>query len=77
MPKGPNGEIRPADSVGCAVKVAQIATGEVDEALLKKSGRVRSGHAGAKARAESLTTEERREIAKKAAAVRWKKGALA
>jgi len=54
--------------------VAQIATGAIDEALTAKSGRVRSGKAGAKARAEKLTGEERVAIAKRAAAARWKKG---
>jgi len=68
MPRGPNGEKRPADVVGCAVTVAKIATGEIEDTTTKKSGRVRSGYAGAKARAEKLTKEERREIAKKAAA---------
>ena len=72
MPRGPQGQQRPADSIGCAVRVAQIATGEIEESLLQKSGRVRSGYAGAKARTESLTSEERRSIAKKAAAARWK-----
>lgn len=28
MPKGPRGEKRPADVIGCAVKVMRIATGE-------------------------------------------------
>ena len=32
MPKGPQGERRPADAVGCAVQVAKIATGETPEA---------------------------------------------
>lgn len=71
MPSGPSGQKRPADAVGCAVTVAKIATGEIKETLAKKSGRVRSGYAGAKARAEKLTKEERREIAAKAAAARW------
>ena len=71
MPRGPSGERRPADVVGCAVTVAKVATGEIEEIPVKKSGRVRSGRAGAKARAESLTKDERREIAKKAAAARW------
>jgi len=31
MPKGPKGEKRPADVVGAAVMVAQIATGEVED----------------------------------------------
>lgn len=72
MPKGPKGQTRPGNVVGCAVTVAKIATGEIKETLAKKSGRVRSGHAGAKARAQSLTKDERREIAKKAAAARWR-----
>ena len=71
MPKGPQGQKRPADVIGAAVKVMKIATGEVEETLAEKSGRVRSGRAGAKARAESLSEEKRRAIAEKAAAARW------
>ena len=64
---------RPTDVVGNAIRVAQIATGEAEEEYEpEKSGRVRSGRAGAKARADKLSPEERREIAKKAAAARWK-----
>ena len=69
MPKGPNGERRPGDVVGAAVMVMKIATGELPDD--KKSGRTRSGNAGAKARAAKLTPEERSAIAKKAAAARW------
>lgn len=71
MPKGPNGQKRPADSIGMSVAVAQIATGEVED--VKASGRVASGIAGAKARARSLSAEERSEIARKAAQKRWYK----
>ena len=71
MPRGPNGERRPADVIGNAVMVAKIATGEIEDN--KKSGRVRSGKVGAKARKNALTPEERSEIAKLAAEVRWKK----
>ena len=74
MPKGPQGQRRPADAIGCAVMVAQIATGEVVETEKPKSGRVRSGKAGAAARAKRLTAEQRRDIAQKAATARWKKG---
>jgi hypothetical protein len=73
MPRGKRGEKRPADVIGCAVKVAKIATGEIVEELKPKSGRVRSGHAGAKARAEKLTPKQRSDIAKKAAKARWYK----
>jgi hypothetical protein len=75
MPRGPRGEKRPADVIGAAVMVAKIATGEIEEKLELKSGRTRSGRAGAKARADKLSENERREIAKKAAAARWRKQA--
>lgn len=71
MPKGPRGEKRPADVVANAVHVMKIATGEIEEELKEPSGRVHSGKAGAKARAETLTEEQRRKIAKKAANARW------
>lgn len=73
MPKGPNGEKRPADAVSCAVMIGQIATGEILDS--KKSGKVRSGQSGAKARYERLTPDRRSEIAKIAAEARWKDGA--
>ncbi len=69
MPTGPNGERRPGDVIGAAVMVMKIATGEIEDN--KKSGKTRSGHAGATARAASLTPAERSAIAKKGAAVRW------
>ena len=31
MPKGPNGEKRPADVIGAAIKGMKIATGEIAE----------------------------------------------
>jgi hypothetical protein len=72
MPRGPQGQKRPADTIGCAVMVAKIATGELTEEEDQRSvGKIRSGKAGAKARAQKLTSEERREIAKKAASARW------
>ena len=69
MPKGPRGENRPADLIGMSVMVARIATGEIEDN--QKSGKVRSGQAGAKARAEKLNATERSEIARKAANARW------
>ena len=71
MPRGPNGERRPADVIGCAVMVAKIATGEIVELRKKPSGKVRSGLAGAEARKIALTPARRISIAKKAAAARW------
>lgn len=72
MPRGPQGQKRPADTIGCAVMVAKIATREIEEEVDNLSGKVRSGKAGGKARAEKLTDEERHNIAKKAAAARWR-----
>nr|VFJ98039.1 MAG: hypothetical protein BECKH772B_GA0070898_101246 [Candidatus Kentron sp. H]VFK03776.1 MAG: hypothetical protein BECKH772A_GA0070896_103524 [Candidatus Kentron sp. H] len=71
MPKGPNGERRPAGAIECAVMVAKIATGEIEDN--QKSGRVRSGKAGGKARARNLSENRRSEIAKDAAENRWAK----
>ena len=71
MPKGPLGQRRPADTVAAAIMVAKIATGEIEEKLKAPSGKVRSGKAGAAARAAKLSQEERSAIAKKAAAGRW------
>lgn len=78
MPTGPKGEKRPADVIGNAVKVMRIATGEEAEELTsdgKNAAAVSLGRAGGKKRAESMTPERRAEIAKKAAAKRWKKDA--
>jgi len=71
MPKGPNGETRPADTIGCAVKVMRIATGEEEDARYVTPGRKRSGIAGSSARSEKLSDERRKEIAYHAAQARW------
>lgn len=74
MPKGPKGEKRPADVIGNAVRVMKIATGEEEEDL-DEDGKDKAARAmgkkGGQARAEKLTAEQRRDIAKKAAAKRW------
>ena len=31
MPKGPNGQKRPADAIGLAVMIGRIATGEIEK----------------------------------------------
>jgi hypothetical protein len=51
--------------------VGRIATGEITEVLKEPSGKVRSGQAGSKARAQKVSQGERTAIAKKAAARRW------
>jgi len=79
MPTGPKGEKRPADAVARAVKVAKIATGEIEEGKPEEESKdkdeaaVSMGKRGGKARASKLTPEQRAEIARKAAAKRWGK----
>ena len=70
MPVGPNGEKRPADVIGNAVRVMKVATGEVEEEYVDQ-GKSAGGLKGGRARADKLTPEERSEIARKAAAARW------
>ncbi len=72
MPKGPQGQERPANVIGNAVHIAKIATGEVEETYLKQPAKRNSGLAGAKARMENTTFKERSKIAKLAAEKRWK-----
>lgn len=78
MPKGPQGQKRPADVIGAAIRVARIATGEESEetgkpispaAELGRRGGLKGGHA----RAARLTPEERSAAARKAVEARWKK----
>ena len=69
MPRGPNGESRPADTNSCAVMVAKIAIGEVEDKLPSKTRN--GGLKGGKGRAQSMTPERRSEIARQAAKTRW------
>lgn len=77
MAKGPRGEKRPADAIGAAVMVGRIATGETMEKPDNRNphavalGRL-GGDKGGKARAAKLPRKDRKAIAKKAAAARWK-----
>lgn len=72
---------RPRDINERAKLIVDIATGEVDDirdiegknAEAVALGR-RGGLKGGKARAAKLAPEQRREIAKKAATARWRKG---
>lgn len=71
MPKGPNGQKRPADVIGSAVMIARIATGEIKDKELKQPAKHKSGVAGAAARQANTTEAQRSEIARKAASARW------
>ena len=76
MPRGPQGQKRPADVIGNAVKVMRIATGEEEEDYEddgKDPAAKALGAKGGKARAAKLTPEQRSEIAHLAAEARWRK----
>ena len=68
--KGPQGQKRPGDVVGCAVTVAKLATGELEEETQKAAQIL--GRAGGIKRAMSLSPQERSDIAKRANVARWK-----
>jgi len=64
---------RPRDPNQLAKLMVDIATGEADDAGEEKDKAAQSmGRKGGKARAEKMSPERRREIAKKAAAKRWR-----
>jgi len=74
MPKGPQGQKRPADVNARAVMIAKIATGEMEDITTeegKNAAAVALGRMGGKARAAGMTAKKRSEIAKKAAKARW------
>ena len=75
MPRGPKGEKRPADVIGNAVKVMRIAVGEEAEETPPDDGKNKAaqelGKLGGAARAKSMTAEERKDIASRAAKLRW------
>jgi hypothetical protein len=75
MAKGPKGKRRPVDVNARAVLIAKIATGEVEDLTTddgKNAAAVALGRMGGKARAERMSAKKRKEIAKQAAAARWK-----
>jgi hypothetical protein len=76
MPKGPKGQKHPGVVIGNAIKVARIATSEEEEDFPADDGKDKAaqslGRRGGKARAAALSPKARAEIAKKAAAARWK-----
>ena len=76
MPKGPQGQKRPADAVANAIRVAKILTGEVEEDF-GDSGKDKAAQAlgkkGGAARRDKLSPERRAAIARMAGAKRWQK----
>lgn len=71
MPKGPNGQKRPADGIGCAIAVGKIATGDFEEEVAYAVSKSERASAGGKARAQHLSKDERHSIARAAAKARW------
>ena len=55
MPKGPNGQKRPADALGLAVLIGEVVTSEIEEDIELKSADAAVGSEGSKARAVALT----------------------
>ena len=72
MPKGPNGQKRPADAIGLAVMIGRIATGEIDDNFSQAAKRD-AGKLGGDKRAEKIPAAQRSSIAKSAADKRWNK----
>lgn len=73
MLRGPKREKRPADLIGAVVMLGRLSVGVETEEVKPPSGRVRGGHAGAKARSASLLPDERSIIARVAARASWVK----
>jgi len=75
MPKGPQGQKRPADVIGAAVRVMEIGTGEVaeDTPEVGKDYARKGGLKGGPARARKLSKKRRAQIASAAAKARWRK----
>lgn len=76
MPTGPKGQKRPADVIGNAVRVMQIATGEREEEYEggkpKNPAAQERGQIGGRKRAEGMTPEARSDAAKRAAKAKQK-----
>ncbi len=64
---------RPKDANQLAKFITDVATGCQPQYEEDSSGQRRGGTLGGKARAENLSSEDRSEIARKAANARWKK----
>ena len=76
MPTGPKGQKRPADVVSNAVHVMRVLTGEADDLATddgKNPAAKALGAKGGAARAAAMSPARRSEIAKAAAARRWKR----
>ena len=67
---GPNGEKRPADTIAQAVLIGKIATRQVADPTVH-AAKSAGGRKGAEVRSERMNSEQRKAVAKTAAATRW------
>jgi hypothetical protein len=76
MPKGPKIKKPPADVIGEAATAMHVDMGEAQVAFPVDDGKDKAaqslGQRGGRARAKALSAKRRKEIARKAAATRWK-----
>jgi hypothetical protein len=71
MPQGPQGQKRPVDVVGAAIRVAQISVGDIEddsESDKARSAAAELGRLEGVARVRNLSTEQKAEIGRKGAA---------
>jgi hypothetical protein len=73
MPKGPQGQKRPGDAIGAAVKTMRILTGDESEDRDTDATKKAAGRKGGGARSAKMTGKERSSSASKAAKARWKR----
>ena len=76
MPRGPEGQWRPAGPVAAGVHIGKLATGEINETYAPPArpdpvGDSRRASKAGKARASKQTPEQRRELAQAGATARW------
>lgn len=64
---------RPPDAISGAMHIVMISTGQIKDTELRQPGKLATGLAGSKARPDSPSDEDRGEIAKLVAEVRWQK----
>ena len=77
MPKRPREQKRSADMIGSAIRSGRLSTSEQSEEQRADDGKDPAakslGSRGGKARAKALDSKRRSEIARLAAAARWKR----
>ena len=72
MSRGPGGEKRPTDVIGCAIPAPRLSVQDAHEESKEPSGKVSRGYVGAEGRAKPLTAEQRKEIARTADSMGWR-----